>query len=145
MAASFKLPSVPLERLNEFVPKTALESLGIRFTAISEDSITATMPVDHRTRQPYGFLHGGASALLAETLGSVGAALLVDTTKVRCFGVEINANHISAVRDGYVTGVGRPIHIGKSTQVWDIQITGEDGKLVCVSRLTLAVTPIVVA
>ncbi len=137
-----KLPPVPLEKLNEFIPRTAMEALGIRFTSITEDALEATMPVDARTHQPLGFLHGGASVLLAETLGSVGATLLVEPGKYRCFGLEVNANHISAVRSGFVTGTATPLHVGKSTQVWEIRITSDAGKLVCVSRITMAVTPI---
>jgi 1,4-dihydroxy-2-naphthoyl-CoA hydrolase len=96
------------------------------------------MPVDHRTKQPLGLLHGGASVALAETLGSVAATLCVDDTRF-CVGLEINANHIKAVRDGFVTGTTRPIHIGKQTQVWEIRITNESGEVVCISRITMAV------
>ena len=97
------------------------------------------MPVDHRTKQPYGLLHGGASVALAETLGSIGSALVVDQSKFNCVGLEINANHLRSVRDGFVTGIARPIHIGASTHVWDIRITDQRDKLVCISRLTVAV------
>lgn len=113
--------------------------IGILFTEIGEDFIKATMPVDHRTQQPYGLLHGGASAALAETLGSVGAALVIDKAKFNVVGIEINANHLRSVRSGLVTGIAQPIHIGKSTQVWDIKIFSEANKLVCISRLTVAV------
>lgn len=115
------------------------EQLGMEFTEIGEDYIKATMPVDHRTKQPYGLLHGGASVALAETLGSVGSALVVDQSKFNCVGLEINANHLRSVRDGFVTGIAKPIHIGASTHVWDIRITDQRDKLVCISRLTVAV------
>ncbi|HCT22069.1 MAG TPA: esterase, partial [Chitinophagaceae bacterium] len=108
-------------------------------TEIGDDFIRGTMPVDHRTHQPYGLLHGDASVALAETLGSVGAALTVDHEKFMCVGLEINANHVRSVRSGVVTGTAKPIHIGATTQVWDIRITDERDKLVCVSRLTVAV------
>lgn len=113
--------------------------IGIEFTEIGDDFIKAKMPVDHRTRQPFGLLHGGASCVLAETLGSVAGAFCVDFGKQYVVGLEINANHIRSVKEGYVVGTARPIHVGRSTQVWDIKIETEDGKLVCVSRLTLAV------
>lgn len=116
--------------------------IGIEFTEIGDDFIKAKMPVDHRTRQPFGLLHGGASCVLAETLGSVAGAFCVDFGKQYVVGLEINANHIRSVKEGYVVGTARPIHIGRSTQVWDIKIETEDGKLVCVSRLTLAVKDI---
>ncbi len=115
------------------------EYLGIKFTEIGENLLKATMPVDHRTHQPYGVLHGGASAALAETLGSVGSALVIDTEKYICVGLEINANHIRSVKDGEVTGVATPIHLGRSTHVWEIRITDKNEKLVCISRLTVAI------
>lgn len=127
------------ESLNALSAGTMVEHLDIRFTEVGEDSITACMPVDHRTVQPAGLLHGGASATLAETLGSVAAHLVVDASQYSCVGLEINANHIRSVRSGSVTGVARPIHLGGSTQVWDIRISDEQGRLVCVSRLTMAV------
>lgn len=115
------------------------EHLGMVFTEVGTDYIKATMPVDHRTKQPYGLLHGGASVALAETLGSVGAALVVDHAKFICVGQEINANHLRSVRDGFVTGTAKPIHIGASSQVWETRIYDEREKLVCISRLTVAV------
>lgn len=127
-----------LERLNAHSTDTAMASLGILFTEIGPDYLRATMPVDGRTRQPYGLLHGGASVLLAETLGSSAGNLCVRPGEL-CVGVEINANHLVAVRDGEVTGTARPLHIGRRTQVWEIRIEDEKGRLVCVSRLTLAV------
>ncbi|MBY0517842.1 MAG: hotdog fold thioesterase [Bacteriovoracaceae bacterium] len=129
--------------INEMkAPPTLLDSLGIKITRITEDFIEGTMPVDGRTHQPYGLLHGGASVALAETLGSIGANLCVDPKTHYCVGLDINANHISGVRSGLVTGVAKPIHVGRSTQVWDIRITSAEGKLVCVSRLTMAVVAI---
>lgn len=115
------------------------EHLGMEFTEIGPDYIKATIPVDHRTKQPYGLLHGGASVALAETLGSVGAAMVVDHTEYICVGQEINANHLRSVRSGVVTGTAKPIHIGSSSQVWEIKIHDERDHLVCISRLTVAV------
>lgn len=128
-----------LADINALGRNTMLEHLNIRFTEIGENSITATMPVDHRTVQPDGILHGGASAVLAETLGSVAANLCVDPDKYWCVGLEINANHIRPVRSGTVEGTAVPIHLGRKTQVWEIRIQNENKKLVCVSRLTLSV------
>ncbi|MBN8854642.1 MAG: hotdog fold thioesterase [Sphingobacteriales bacterium] len=113
--------------------------LGIELTEIGENFLRARMPVDERTRQPYGLLHGGASAALAETLGSVASAFVIDQTQYYCVGLEINANHIRGVRDGYVYGTATPLHLGKTTHVWDIRIYDEREKLVCVSRLTVAI------
>ncbi|GAB4023184.1 hotdog fold thioesterase [Spirosoma koreense] len=114
--------------------------LGIEFIEAGEGYLIARMPVDKRTHQPFGILHGGASVVLAETLGSVASYMLLDDpTKQRAVGLEINANHIRSVRDGWVYGRCTPLHIGRSTHVWDIRITTEDDKLVCVSRLTIAV------
>jgi 1,4-dihydroxy-2-naphthoyl-CoA hydrolase len=132
-------PNATLEMLNNLSPNTMTEHLGIVFTKIGEDSIEATMPVDHRTHQPMGLLHGGASVVLAETLGSVAATCCLDMGKQYCVGLEINANHIKSVREGIVTGTTRPIHIGKRTQVWEIKITNEQQELVCVSRITMAI------
>ena len=115
------------------------EHIGLEFTEIGPDYIKATMPVDHRTKQPYGLLHGGASVALAETLGSVGAAMVVDHNEYICVGQEINANHLRSVRSGIVTGTAKPIHIGSSSQVWEIKIHDERDHLICISRLTVAV------
>ena len=128
-----------VEQFQHLGKNTLGEHLGMQFTEIGDDFIRGTMPVDHRTHQPYGLLHGGASVALAETLGSVGAALTVDAEKFMCVGLEINANHVRSVRSGVVTGTAKPIHIGATTQVWDIRITDERDNLVCVSRLTVAV------
>jgi len=121
--------------------ETMGEYIGIEWTEVGKDYIKAKMPVDNRTRQPYGLLHGGASCVLAETIGSVASAMVVDHSKFACVGMEINANHIRSVREGYVTGVATPLHLGANTHVWDIKIYDEIEKLVCVSRLTVAVIP----
>ncbi|MCC7402663.1 MAG: hotdog fold thioesterase [Chitinophagaceae bacterium] len=113
--------------------------LGIELMDLGEDFLKAKMPVDHRTRQVYGILHGGASCVLAETLGSIASALVVDHTKFYCVGLEINANHIHAAREGYVVGIAKPLHLGSTTHVWDIKIYNEKEKLTCVSRLTVAI------
>lgn len=127
-----------LDDLNASSRDTAIAALGIVFTELGADFVRATMPVDARTRQPYGLLHGGASVLLAETLGSSAGNLCVGPGEI-CVGVEINANHLVAVRTGVVTGTARPLHIGRRTQVWEIRIEDGDGRLCCISRLTLAV------
>lgn len=129
-----------VDDLNRYSRNTAMEPLGIVFTEIGPDYVRGTMPVDARTHQPYGLLHGGASVLLAETLGSSAGNLCCPPGRV-CVGIEINANHVRGVRSGLVTGTARPIHVGGSTQVWEIRIEDEAGKLVCISRLTLAVIP----
>jgi 1,4-dihydroxy-2-naphthoyl-CoA hydrolase len=127
-----------LAQLNALSKDTAMVPLGIQFTEIGPDYVRGTMPVDARTRQPYGLLHGGASVLLAETLGSTAGGLCVPEGK-GVVGIEINANHLRGARDGVVTGTARPLHVGASTQVWEIRIEDEAGRLVCISRLTLAV------
>jgi 1,4-dihydroxy-2-naphthoyl-CoA hydrolase len=115
------------------------EHLGIEFVELGPDFLIARMPVDHRTKQPLGLLHGGASVVLAETLGSVGAMLAVDPARFYCVGLEVNANHIKSATNGFVYGKAEPIHIGGKTQVWGIKITTEGGQLICVSRITMAV------
>ena len=127
------------EHLQPMSKNTLSETLGMQFTEVGENYLKATMPVDHRTHQPYGLLHGGASVALAETLGSIGAALTVDPDKFICVGMEINANHLRSVRSGSVTGTATPIHRGASSQVWEIKIHDDHGKLTCISRLTVAV------
>jgi uncharacterized protein (TIGR00369 family) len=127
-----------LAALNARTPNTAVSNLGIVFTELGEDFLRGTMPVDERTKQPYGLLHGGSSVLLAETLGSMAANLCVDPAEGQAVGLEINANHLRAMTSGTVTGTARPIHVGRSTQVWEIRIEDEQGRAVCVSRLTLA-------
>ena len=130
-----------LVAFNAMAPNSLIETLGIRFTEHGDDWLRGTMPVDARTRQPYGLLHGGASVVLAETLGSMAGGLCVDPAQQAVVGLEINANHLRAAREGVVTGTARAIHVGRSTQVWEIRIENEAGKLVCISRLTLAVIP----
>jgi 1,4-dihydroxy-2-naphthoyl-CoA hydrolase len=125
--------------LNSGRSGTLIEHLGIEFTEIDLDFIRGTMPVDRRTRQPYGLLHGGASVALAETLGSMGASMCVDTREYQCVGQEINANHVRAARTGLVTGTARPVHLGGRSHVWTIDIVNEAGMLVCTSRLTIAI------
>ncbi len=120
-------------------PKTLSEQLGMEWVELGDDFLRMRMPVDVRTQQPYGLLHGGASCALAETLGSVASALVIDTSVFICVGLEINANHVRGVREGFVLGTCRPLHLGASTHVWDIRITDERDKLVCVSRLTTAI------
>jgi len=127
-----------LADLNALSRGTAMEPLGIVFTELGPDYVRATMPVDARTRQPYGLLHGGASVLLAETLGSSAGGLCVEPGQ-GVVGIEINANHLAGVREGTVTGTARALHVGRSTQVWEIRIEDDRGRLACISRLTLAV------
>ncbi|WP_371184046.1 hotdog fold thioesterase [Xanthomonas sacchari] len=134
---SFREPA-DLAVLNADCRDTLIAHLGIVFTEAGPDWLRATMPVDARTRQPYGLLHGGASVVLAETLGSTAGNLCVGPGRI-CVGLEINANHLRAARSGTVTGTARPLHVGRTTQVWDIHIEDAAGKPVCVSRLTLAV------
>ncbi|WP_109699028.1 hotdog fold thioesterase [Chitinophaga deserti] len=132
---------ISLDQLNENGRNTMGAWVGMEFTEIGPDYLRAMMPVDHRTVQPYGLLHGGASAALAETVGSVASALIIDPAKQICVGLEINANHVRGVREGYVHAIAKPLHIGAATHVWDIRITDDHHKLVCVSRLTVAVLP----
>ncbi|WP_153448570.1 hotdog fold thioesterase [Vibrio algicola] len=129
---------VTLEILNATSKNTIMEHLNIVYSELTEDSISATMPVDHTTHQPLGMLHGGASVVLAETLGSLAANMCVDDNAY-CVGLDINANHIRAKRRGVVTGTTKPIHIGVSTQVWQIEIVDEEQRLLCTSRITMAV------
>ncbi len=128
-----------IEKLKTVSPNTMSEYLGIEWVEVGENYIKAKMPVDHRTIQPYGLLHGGASCTLAETIGNVASAMVVDHSMFYCVGLEINANHIRSAKEGYVTGVALPLHLGSSTHVWDIRIHDEKEKLVCVSRLTVAI------
>ena len=132
---------IALKKMNAFSKNTMVEHLGIEITDIGDDFICGKMPVDERTIQPYGLLHGGASAALAETLGSIGGGIKVYSNNETVGGIEINANHLKSVRDGWVYGKATPIRIGKKIQVWNIEITNEDDDLICVSRLTLAVIP----
>jgi 1,4-dihydroxy-2-naphthoyl-CoA hydrolase len=128
-----------VEEMNALNDNTLSSWLGMEITGIGPDFLSGSMPVDHRTRQPYGLLHGGASIALAETLGSLAAAMTVDPASTLVVGQEINANHIRGLREGRVTGTARPVHLGGRSQVWSIEIADEAGRLVCISRLTLAV------
>jgi 1,4-dihydroxy-2-naphthoyl-CoA hydrolase len=128
-----------LEEVNQRGKNCANGHLGIELIEIGDDYLRGRMPVDHRTRQPAGALHGGISVAFAETLASWSAAHVVDREKHHCVGQEINANHVRAVTEGWVYGEARPLHLGRTTQVWDVRITNEEGKLVCVSRVTIAV------
>ena len=132
-------PNITIDILNESSKNSMVEHLGIIYTDVGKKHISAKMPVDHRTHQPMGLLHGGASVALAETLGSVAAPFSVDHQKYSCVGIEINANHVKSVTEGWVAGTAKPLHLGKSTQIWEITINNESGELVCISRLTLAV------
>lgn len=125
-----------LENLGE---ATMGNHLGMEWVKIDHDCLQMKMPVDHRTIQPYGLLHGGASCALAETVGSIASHLVIDPEKFMCVGLEINANHLKSARNGYVTAAATPLHLGATTHVWDIKIKDEGGKLVCVSRLTVAI------
>jgi len=127
-----------LEQLEERAKNTLVEHLGIEFLEIGDNFLKARMPVDNRTKQPAGLLHGGASVVLAETLGSVAARLCVDPEKQRIVGLEVNANHVRSAHGGWVTGIAKPIHVGSATQIWEILICNEEGQLVCISRLTVA-------
>jgi 1,4-dihydroxy-2-naphthoyl-CoA hydrolase len=128
-----------LDQLKDRSKNTLADHLGIDYLEIGDDYLKAKMPVDHRTKQPAGLLHGGASVVLAETLGSIAATLCVNIEKKMVVGLEVNANHIRPVSDGWVTGVAKPIHIGNSTQIWEIKIYNEQDKLICISRLTVAI------
>ncbi len=132
-------PGLTAAQLQPLSDNTMGQHLGMEFVEVGEDFLKGRMPVDHRTRQPYGLLHGGASVALAETLGSVASAFVVDRSQYNAVGLEINANHLRGVREGFVTGIARPLHLGKTTHVWDIRIHDEKDKLVCVSRLTVAI------
>ncbi len=131
-----------LENMNVMCKNTACEALGIEITEVGPDYIRGTMPADTRTFQPFGLVHGGANVVLAETLGSIGANLLVDNSKFYCVGQEVNANHLRGVRSGKVTGTAKLWHAGKSSQVWNIELYDDSGKLSCISRLTMAVVPV---
>lgn len=130
---------VDLETLRAWQHGTMTEHLGIAISAVGDDWIEGTMPVDRRTHQPHGILHGGASVVLAETLGSYGASLVLDQSRRRAVGQEVSASHLRPVMTGTVTGRARPVHLGGRSQVWNIEIRNESGQLTCVSRLTLAV------
>jgi 1,4-dihydroxy-2-naphthoyl-CoA hydrolase len=131
--------NVSVEDLKSLGNGTMTEHLGIELIELGKNFLKAKMPVDHRTIQPYGLLHGGASCVLAETIGSVASHLVIDPSEFYCVGIEINANHIRSAKEGPVYGTCSPLHIGSSTHVWDIRITNEEEKLICISRLTVAI------
>jgi len=131
--------NINVDQLQVLGKNTMVEGIGIEFKEIGENFIKATMPVDHRTVQTYGILHGGASVTLAETIGSIASAMVIDKEKYYCVGLEINANHLRSAKKGFVTGIVTPIHLGKKTHVWEIKIYDDEEKLLCISRLTVAV------
>lgn len=133
--------ALTIEDIRPLSKNTMSEYIGIEWLEVGENYMKARMPVDNRTKQPYGLLHGGASCVLAETIGSVASAMIVDHSKFVCVGLEINANHVRSARVGFVTGIAVPLHLGSNTHVWDIRIYDELEKMVCISRLTVAVIP----
>ena len=139
MSIWFNSPDI--DQLNEFGHQTLNEALGIELTAVTENSLKGRMPVDHRTTQPAGVLHGGASVAFAETLASWAGHMVVDPEKFHAVGLDINANHVRPAMPGYVYGEATPAALGRTVQVWEIKITNEEGKLVCISRCTMAVLP----
>lgn len=128
-----------LEQIEAFQKNTMTDHLGIKITDYGNNYICGKMPVDHRTKQPYGLLHGGASVAFAETLGSIGAGMQIDYNNQSVVGIEINASHLKSIKKGWVYGRAQPLRVGKTIQVWDINITDKDDNLICASRLTLAV------
>lgn len=134
-------PNLAIEDLTDIATDTMANYLEMKWVAVGEDFLQLSMPVNEKTRQPYGLLHGGASCALAETIGSVASALVIDRGKFICVGLEINANHIRGVKEGHVTAHCAPLHLGASTHVWDIKIYDDNKKLICVSRLTVAILP----
>lgn len=133
---------ISLDKISQYGKNTMSEFVGLKWVEIGDDFLKLSMPVNDTTRQPYGFLHGGASCVLAETIGSIGSALVIDMEKYYCVGLEINANHLRSVSEGVVTATAKPLHLGKSTHVWDIKIYDDKERLFCVSRLTVAIIPI---
>ncbi|HRE75422.1 MAG TPA: hotdog fold thioesterase [Flavobacteriales bacterium] len=136
------LKQVPLEQLNAMNRNTIMEVLGIEYTELSPTTISGKMPVDHRTHQPVGLLHGGATAVLAETLGSMGSTLLIDTKEFAVTGVEVNANHLKGVKNGFVHATATILHAGRTTHVWNIEVKNDEQNLVAVCRLTVVVIPL---
>jgi 1,4-dihydroxy-2-naphthoyl-CoA hydrolase len=130
-----------IDDLQKFIPNTILEHIGIEITELTDNSVSGKMPVDRRTIQPAGILHGGSSVVLAESLGSIASVLVINQEKQICVGLEINANHVRPVSKGFVYGTATPIHIGGKTHIWEIKIVNEQGKLVCISRLTMVLLP----
>lgn len=141
MAVIWFHKDLSLDKIKNIGADTMAVHVGIELVELGDDFIKAKMPVDHRTKQPYGLLHGGASCVLSETIGSVASAMVIDHEKFICVGLEINANHVRSASEGYVTGIATPLHLGRNTHVWDIKIYDDANKLVCVSRLTVAVIP----
>ena len=140
MSSIWKTP-IDLERLN--APSPTINSLlDIRIEAAGDDWLSASMPGDERTHQPYGILHGGASVVLAETVGSIASYQCIDTSRYYCVGLDINANHLRAVRSGRVTAVAKAVHLGRTTHVWDIRLHDDAGNQTCISRLTMAIVPL---
>jgi len=138
-----KLKLVPIEKLNAFNKNTLMEQLGIECVEVGDDYVVATMPVDHRTHQPMGLLHGGASAALIESIGSMGSTLLLDLSKEAPVGIEINANHVGGVKSGSVKAIGKIVHAGKRTHLWQVDIYDQTtNALVCTGRLTIMVVPV---
>jgi 1,4-dihydroxy-2-naphthoyl-CoA hydrolase len=137
MAVWHQQPTV--EGLNQLLSRDMVSRLGMEFTEVGDDFLRARLPVDERTQQPYGLLHGGVSCVVAESMGSLGSALCVDAETHYCVGVDINASHLRSASRGYVYAETRPLRIGRRNQVWETRITGEDGRLICVARLTTAV------
>ncbi len=130
---------ITLESLKSLEQETMASFLEMEWVEIGDGFLKMKMPVNSKTKQPYGLLHGGASCALAETIGSIGSFLVIDPSQKMCVGLEINANHIRSARSGYVTATATPLHLGKTTHLWDIKIHDEDKKLICVSRLTVAI------
>lgn len=131
--------AVTVDNLRSLSPGTMGNHLAMEWVEVGADFLKMKMPVDERTKQPYGLLHGGASCALAETIGSIGSHLVIDPDKYLCVGLEINANHISSAKEGFVIATAIPLHLGSTTHVWDIKIHNESGKLICVCRLTVAI------
>lgn len=139
MSSIWKSKDISIDSLNALNLNTLGQVIDIQFVEVGDNFLKASMPVDHRTHQPYGLLHGGASAALAETVGSVASSLCIDREQQICVGIEINCNHIRGKRSGVVIATASPLHLGATSHVWDIRITDEEGRLVCVSRLTVSV------
>lgn len=138
-----KLRQVPLEKINAFRKNTLMEVLDITCVELGDNYIVATMPVDHRTHQPMGLLHGGASAALIESIGSMGSTLLIDLSKEAPVGIEINANHLGGMKSGMVKAIGEIVHAGKRTHVWQVDLYDQEtGKLICTGRLTIMIVPV---
>ena len=131
--------NLKLEDLQNLQSNTMSTLLEMEWAEVGPDYLRLRMPVNHKTKQPYGLLHGGASCALAETIGSIGSFLVVDSEKKLCVGLEINANHIRSARDGFVTATAKPLHLGNTTHVWDIRIEDDNNNLICISRLTVAI------